>query len=598
MLAVVGWRAIEDYVKRRPMRDYQAVAESEMSMPVSILVPAFNEERSIVASLRSLLTSQFVEYEIVVINDGSTDRTMAELTDAFGLVKVGRVPRSNIATQLVRGIYTSPLEPRVVVIDKANGGKADALNAGINHAIYPLFCAIDADTMLDAGALPRLVWEFQAAPETVAVGGIVRIVNGSQLEDGRLLKVRTPRNLLANLQIIEYLRAFLGGRIGWSKSGMLLIISGAFGLFRRDVCVEVGGYDPTTVGEDAELVLRLHRHQRDRGEPCRITFFPDPICWTECPEDLRTLVRQRDRWQRGLIEMIARHREMLLRPRYGRIGCLAMPYFILFELLGPTIECFGYALFVLALALGIVSLPFALVFFAVSLTYSLVLSFLVILMEERAFRRYPGWSDLTRLTSDHDRRELRLPPDARGGAHALLVHPGPPQAALGRDDPQGVRSAAARRRWRRRAQPRPDGRSGPRGRGASGALGRAAEALRFMAVTTLRRTLMLAVPLALALILVVASSSEARASPGRACGSTYAKLGGQRVGGPVRARQVSCRTARSVIHFSLTHVSGNAPLGPRGWGCARATGRAVIRVAFICHQRHGEGRAWLMNGDG
>jgi cellulose synthase/poly-beta-1,6-N-acetylglucosamine synthase-like glycosyltransferase len=398
VLAVVGWRAIEDYVERRPMRDYRAVGESPMSMPVSILVPAFNEAPSIVASLRSLLVSQFVEFEIVVVNDGSKDDTLAELTQAFGLVKVGRVPRSNIPTQLVRGVYTSPLDPHVVVIDKLNGGKADALNAGINHANYPLFCAIDADTMLDAGALSRLVWEFQAAPETVAVGGIVRIVNGSTFADGRIDEVRTPRNLLANLQIIEYLRAFLGGRIGWSKSGMLLIISGAFGLFRRDVCVDVGGYDPTTVGEDAELVMRLHRHQRDRGEPCRITFFPDPICWTECPEDLRTLVRQRDRWQRGLIEMIARHRDMLLRPRYGRIGSFAMPYFIVFELFGPTIECLGYTLFALALILGIVSLPFALAFFAVALTYGVVLSFLVILMEERAFRRYPGWHDLIRLT--------------------------------------------------------------------------------------------------------------------------------------------------------------------------------------------------------
>ncbi len=471
LLAVVGWRAIEDYVKRRPMRDYQAVAESEMSMPVSILVPAFNEERSIVASLRSLLTSQFVEYEIVVINDGSTDRTMAELTEAFGLVKVGRVPRSNIATQLVRGVYTSPLEPRVVVIDKDNGGKADALNAGINHAIYPLFCAIDADTMLDAGALPRLVWEFQAAPETVAVGGIVRIVNGSQLEDGRLLKVRTPRNLLANLQIIEYLRAFLGGRIGWSKSGMLLIISGAFGLFRRDVCVEVGGYDPTTVGEDAELVLRLHRHQRDQGKPCRITFFPDPICWTECPEDLRTLVRQRDRWQRGLIEMIARHKEMLFRPRYGRIGCLAMPYFILFELLGPTIECFGYTLFVLALAPGD----------RLAAVRAGLLRGLAHLQPRAQLPRDPDGgarlSPLSRLEGphpadpDHDRRELRLPPDAGAGADALLVHAGPAQAALGRDDPQGLRPIAAGRCRHRRPQPRPDRRSRPRRRDAGGALG-------------------------------------------------------------------------------------------------------------------------------
>jgi cellulose synthase/poly-beta-1,6-N-acetylglucosamine synthase-like glycosyltransferase len=397
VLAVAGWLAIENYVKRRPMRDYGFVAESEMSMPVSILVPAYNEEPAIVASLRSLLKSQFIEFEIVVINDGSKDGTLAALRDAFGLVEIGRVPRSNIPTKLVRAVYTSPLEPRVVVIDKENGGKADALNAGINHANFPLFCAIDGDTMLDAGALSRLVWEFQAAPETVAVGGIVRIVNGSAFENGRLVKVRTPRGLLANLQIIEYLRAFLGGRVGWSKSGMLMIISGAFGLFRRDVCVEVGGYDPTTVGEDAELVLRLHRHQRERREPCRITFFPDPICWTECPEDLGTLVRQRDRWQRGLIEMIARHRTMLFRPRFGRIGCVAMPYFLIFEVLGPTIECVGYTLFVVAVALGIIPLAFALAFLAIALTYGLVLSFLVILMEERAFRRYPGWTDLMRL---------------------------------------------------------------------------------------------------------------------------------------------------------------------------------------------------------
>jgi cellulose synthase/poly-beta-1,6-N-acetylglucosamine synthase-like glycosyltransferase len=399
LLAIAGWQAIENYVRRRPMRDYRAVAASEMSMPVSILVPAYNEEPSIVASLRSLLKSQFIEFEIVVINDGSKDRTLGVLKDAFGLVEVGRVPRSNLATQRVRAVYASPLEPRILVIDKVNGGKADALNAGINHANFPLFCAIDGDSMLDAGALSRLVWEFQAAPETVAVGGIVRVVNGSTFEDGRLTHVRTPRNLLANLQIVEYLRAFLGGRLGWSKTGMLLIISGAFGLFRRDVCVEVGGYDTTTVGEDAELVLRLHRHRREQQKPCRITFFPDPICWTECPEDLGTLIRQRDRWQRGLIEMFSRHREMLFRPRFGRIGCFAMPYFLLFELLGPTIECIGYTLFVIAVALGVIPLPFALAFLAVALTYGLVLSFLVILMEERAFRRYPGWSDLLRLAT-------------------------------------------------------------------------------------------------------------------------------------------------------------------------------------------------------
>jgi cellulose synthase/poly-beta-1,6-N-acetylglucosamine synthase-like glycosyltransferase len=396
-LAAFGWRAIEDYVRRRPMRDYDAVGRSEMSMPVSILVPAYNEAPTIVSSVNALLRSQFLELEVVTINDGSTDTTLEALVGAFDLVEVDRVPRSNIPTAQIRAVYTCPTDPRIVVIDKENGGKADSLNVGIKYATYPLVCAVDADTMLDAGALSRLVWEFQASPETVAVGGIVRVVNGSSFEDGRLNEVKTPRNLLANLQILEYLRAFLGGRIGWSKTGMLLIVSGAFGLFRRDVVVEVGGYDPAMVGEDAELILRLHRHHRERDEPCRITFFPDPICWTECPEDLRTLIRQRDRWQRGLIGMIWRHKDVVGRPRHGRIGLVATPYYVLFELLGPTIECVGYVMFALALSLGLLSVPFALAFLALSLSYGLVLTFLAILMEERAFRRYPSWRDLGRL---------------------------------------------------------------------------------------------------------------------------------------------------------------------------------------------------------
>ncbi|MFN8130928.1 MAG: glycosyltransferase [Solirubrobacteraceae bacterium] len=396
-LVVLGWRAVEDYVRRRALRDYRFVAESPLSMPVSILVPARNESATIVASIRALLESQFVTFEVVVVNDGSTDGTLEAVRAAFRMVRVDRVPRARLPTAPVRAVYASPVEPRVVLVDKANGGKADALNAGITYAVYPLFCAIDADTLLDPGALSRLVWEFQASPDTVAAGGIVRILNGSRFEDGRLAEVRTPRSVVANLQIIEYLQAFLGGRVGWSKAGMLLIISGAFGLFRRDVVVAAGGYDAGTVGEDAELVLRLHRLRREQGRPCRITFFPDPICWTECPASWRGLARQRDRWQRGLIELVAKHRGMVLRPRYGRIGLAALPYFILFELLGPTIELLGYVVVILSFALGMVSVPFVVLFAATALTYGLVLTFVVILMEERAFRRYPGWRDLWRL---------------------------------------------------------------------------------------------------------------------------------------------------------------------------------------------------------
>jgi cellulose synthase/poly-beta-1,6-N-acetylglucosamine synthase-like glycosyltransferase len=396
-LAVVGWRAVEDYVRRRPMRDYTWVGKSPLSLPVSILAPAHNEGPTIVPAIRALMASQFVAFEVLVVNDGSTDETLTRLIDGFDLVPTSRVPRANLETKDIRCVYASRTEPRLTVIDKDNGGKADALNAALRFARHPLVCAIDADTILDPGALSRLVWEFQSSPDTVATGGIVRVVNGSTVKDGRILDVHTPRSILLNIQIIEYLRAFLGARVGWSKLQMLLIISGAFGLFRRDAVIDAGGYDTTTVGEDAELVLRLHRHRREQGLACRITFFPDPICWTEAPANLRALVRQRDRWQRGLVEMMGRHRSMVGNPRYGRIGLVALPYFVLFEVIGPMLELVGLAALVATVVLGLASPGLVLLMTTLALTSGFVASFLAILMEERAFRRYPGWGCLGRL---------------------------------------------------------------------------------------------------------------------------------------------------------------------------------------------------------
>ncbi|HEX9505411.1 MAG TPA: glycosyltransferase [Acidimicrobiia bacterium] len=397
ILMVIGWFVIDDYVKRRPLRDYGFVGRSPMTLPVSILAPAYNEAPVITAAMRALLKSQFVQFEIVVVNDGSTDDTLAVLIRDFDLVEVDRVPNAAIPTAAIRAVYVSRTEARLVVVDKENGGKADSLNAGIRYARYPLFCAIDADTLLDPGALSRLVWEFQAYPETVAVGGIVRVLNGSTVRDGRLVEIKTPESFVENVQVLEYLRAFLGGRIGWSRIGMLLIISGAFGLFRRELVVAAGGYDTTTVGEDAELVLRLHRYQRERGEKCRISFFPDPICWTEAPASFRILARQRDRWQRGLIEMLWRHRVMFANPRYGRLGMVAVPYYVLFEMIGPLVEFVGYLALVTSIALGMVSPGLTAMILGFAVAYGLILSFGAVLMEERAFRRYPSARDLRRL---------------------------------------------------------------------------------------------------------------------------------------------------------------------------------------------------------
>lgn len=267
----------------------------------------------------------------------------------------------------------------------------------MNYARCPLICSIDADTLLDPWALARLVWEFQSDPDTVAVGGIVRVVNGSIFHDGRLALVRTPTSLLANLQVLEYLRAFLGARIGWSRVGTMLIISGAFGLFRRAAVVSAGGYDTNCVGEDAELVLRLHQVRADAGLPCRITFFPDPICWTEVPETMHVLASQRDRWQRGLAQMLWRHKRMFGNPRYGKIGLLAVPYFWIFELFGPVVEVGGYIYVIFGLIFGFVWIPFAIALLLMSTALGVLLSMVVIFMEERAFARYPNWRDLAKL---------------------------------------------------------------------------------------------------------------------------------------------------------------------------------------------------------
>jgi len=399
LLVIVGWISVNHYVRMRPLRDYRHVGTSELSMPVSILVPGFNEELNIVESVRSLLATQFSQMEVIVINDGSTDKTLQVLQDAFKLVAVERAPRSGLATMPVRHVYASPVDPRIVVVDKENGGKADALNAGINYAQYPLVSAIDADTMLDPGALARLVWEFQSHSDTVATGGIVRIANGSTVKDGRLVSIATPhRQFLANVQIVEYLRAFLGGRLGWSRMGMLLIISGAFGLFRRDVLVNAGGYNGDTITEDAELVLRIRKYQADHKLPCRITFFPDPICWTEAPTTVKSLVRQRDRWHRGLGETLIRHRSMLFRKKFGRIGWVALPYFWAFEFLEPLITVTGMIVTTLALMFGFGSMPVYLLMLTFAFAYGFFISMAIILLEERAFRRYPNWRDLRRMT--------------------------------------------------------------------------------------------------------------------------------------------------------------------------------------------------------
>jgi cellulose synthase/poly-beta-1,6-N-acetylglucosamine synthase-like glycosyltransferase len=299
-------------------------------------------------------------------------------------------------------VYQSRTFANLWVVDKENGGKADALNAGLSLCQTPLYCAVDADSLLERDALTRIVRPFLEDAGTIAAGGVIRIVNGCTVVDGDVRRVELPANPIARFQVLEYLRSFLAGRMGWNAVQATLIISGAFGVFRRQTVVAVGGYASArnggaTVGEDMELVVRLHRYCRERRMDYHIAFVPDPVAWTECPETLPALARQRDRWQRGMVEVLFRHRAMLFNPRYGRIGLVAFPYFVLLETLGLAIEIPGYLAFGLTVWVGLGSDLYILGFFSAAFAFGMVLSIAAVALEELGFRRYPNRGDLLRL---------------------------------------------------------------------------------------------------------------------------------------------------------------------------------------------------------
>lgn len=366
-------------------------------LPITLLAPAYNEEATIASSINSLLQLSYPEFEIIVINDGSKDATLDVLIKEFSLQAIPEAYRIQIPTRQVKTIYRSTRYPNLRVVDKENGGKADALNAGINCARYPLFCGMDADSILPRDSLFRIVRPFLEDPTTVAVGGIVRIINGCEVRDGHLIKTSLPRNWLALFQIVEYLRAFLFGRMGWQAFNAVLIISGAFGLFRKEAVISVGGYRHDTVGEDMELVVRMHRIFSEQRRPYRVHFIPDPICWTEAPEDLRTLKNQRSRWQRGLAESLWLNKSMMFAKNSGAAGWLAFPFMFFFEMFGPLLELIGLILMIVSCYFGLIDYYAAVAFLILVFGMGLLLSGGALLLEEMSYRIYRRPSDLLML---------------------------------------------------------------------------------------------------------------------------------------------------------------------------------------------------------
>jgi cellulose synthase/poly-beta-1,6-N-acetylglucosamine synthase-like glycosyltransferase len=398
LFTVVAFFELRRHRRSWTARDLDVIVRSPATPPISLIVPAHNEEATIEQSVRALLLLNYPDYEVVVVSDGSTDGTLQAAIAAFDLVRADVSHERTLDTQPILGMYRSLTHRELLVIDKANGGKADAVNAGVNAARHSLVCVIDADSLLEEHALTRAVLPFLEDPTTIAAGGIVRIANGCRVEDGRVVNVGLPSSALACFQVTEYLRAFLSGRVAQSVMNGLLIISGAFGLFRRDALIEVGGFATDTVGEDMEVIVRLHRRFREKGEKYRIVFRPDPVCWTEVPERLDTLARQRNRWQRGTLQSLSRHRKMLLNPRYGAVGMFAMPYYLFFEAIAPAIELTGYVVTLAALLLGLLDWRYAQLFFMASVVYGALVSVTAVILEEVSFRRYPRLLDLLRLS--------------------------------------------------------------------------------------------------------------------------------------------------------------------------------------------------------
>jgi cellulose synthase/poly-beta-1,6-N-acetylglucosamine synthase-like glycosyltransferase len=395
---LLSWRGISRQRYRHSYTALEQAFASPLTPAVSVILPAYNEESLVGEAVHSLLGLNYPRLEVIVVNDGSTDRTLSFLQEEFDLAQIHHPLRTTLDHRRVRSTYISRRQPNLLVVDKENGGKADAQNCAINAASHPYICVVDADDNLEDDALLRVAQPFLDDPEhAVATGGIVRISNGCRIEDGIVRDVGLPKSRLATFQIVEYFRAFLVGRVAWSRLGSLLIISGAFGMFSRRVVEEVGGYWPQTVGEDAELVMRMQRYLRKQRKPYTIEFVPDPVCWTKAPDTFRGLARQRGRWARGLFESLWRHKRVLFNPTYGLFGLFAMPYFVAFELFGPVVEILSVILLPLTIALGLLSYTFLLAFLIAALMLGTFLAAAALLLQEFSFRRHVHHKEAVRL---------------------------------------------------------------------------------------------------------------------------------------------------------------------------------------------------------
>ncbi len=368
--------------RAKQSNDYGRYVSSENLLPISLLIPAYNEEENIVSNIKSLMKMDYPQFEIIVINDGSTDKTHERIIESFGLYKIETAIKTSIPTKEVHGIYYNIEYPNLIYVEKENGGKSDALNAGINISSYPLFACLDADSRIEPDALLKLSIEFLKNTDTIVAGGLVRIANGFKIRDGRVSGFSMPEKMVERFQIVEYFRSFLSGRVSWGATNSMLIVSGAYGVFKKQAVIEVGGYKTNTIGEDMEIVVRLHRYMRAHRRKYKIIFCEDSVCWTQGPMSVADIRSQRRRWQIGLFDTLISHKSLFLNPRYGSVGLMAIPYNWVFELLGAVVEVLGYFIIPFSLVMGELNIFFFVVYFLLAVLLGVILSLGSLILEQ------------------------------------------------------------------------------------------------------------------------------------------------------------------------------------------------------------------------
>ncbi|MDQ6813587.1 MAG: glycosyltransferase family 2 protein [Bacteroidota bacterium] len=400
-IAIVSIGETMGNYKKNSSTDYSLIATSEHGPSVSIIAPAHNEGVGIIENVKSLLAMYYNNLEIIIVNDGSTDNSLQKLIKAYDLYKTDFFVENLLQSKPVRGVYKSlnPVFNKLTVIDKVNGGKADALNAGINIAAHDYIVAIDVDCILEQDALLKIIKPLIDYPKVrvIASGGVVRIANSCIVEHGKLVKVNLPKNYLAKAQTLEYLRSFLLGRMAWTRLNGLLLISGAFGAFDKEIVIKCGGYNTKTVGEDMELIVRMRRYMVENDQPHCVKYIPDPLCWTEAPSNLKILGRQRNRWMRGMMETLFANKIMFFNKRYSMMGMVSYPYWFFFEMLGPVVEFFGLIIFVLVTVLGIIKWKFFFAMLCFMVSFGCMYSAFAILMEVLSFHQYKRPLDIIKL---------------------------------------------------------------------------------------------------------------------------------------------------------------------------------------------------------